>query len=121
MGKTPNNLTEEDYIELAKATEGYSGSDITVVVKEAMMLPVRKCQSATKFRRTHDGYFEPTYPTDPQGIDMTLTTMPDPSKLRAPEMQTDDFFQALARIRPSVAQCDLERQIQFTNDFGQDG
>jgi vacuolar protein-sorting-associated protein 4 len=43
LGKTPNNLTEEDYFELGKATEGYSGSDITVVVKEAMMMPVRRC------------------------------------------------------------------------------
>jgi vacuolar protein-sorting-associated protein 4 len=65
IGQTPNNLTEDDYIELARTTEGYSGSDITVVVKEAMMLPVRKCQSATKFKRTADGFFMPTYPTDP--------------------------------------------------------
>jgi vacuolar protein-sorting-associated protein 4 len=43
LGKTPNNLSEEDFLELAKASEGYSGSDITVVVKEAMMMPVRRC------------------------------------------------------------------------------
>ena len=104
-------MTEEDFIELAKSTEGYSGSDITVVVKEAMMLPVRKCQSATKFRQTPDGFFVPTYPTDPMGIDMNLHTMPDPSKLKAPDLQTEDFFAALARIRPSVAQGDLDRQI----------
>jgi hypothetical protein len=52
---------------------------------------------------------------------MTLHNMPDPSKLRAPELQTEDFFAALARIRPSVATADLDRQIQFTSDFGQDG
>jgi vacuolar protein-sorting-associated protein 4 len=43
LGKTPNTLTEEDFLELGRTTEGYSGSDIAVVVKEAMMLPVRKC------------------------------------------------------------------------------
>lgn len=43
IGKTPNALTEEDFFELGQATEGYSGSDITVVVKEALMLPIRKC------------------------------------------------------------------------------
>ncbi len=63
----------------------------------------------------------PTYPTDPMGIEMNIATMADPSKLRAPELITEDFFQALARIRPSVAQGDLDRQIEFTNDFGQDG
>lgn len=109
IGNTPNDLTEEDFIELARATEGYSGSDITVVVKEAMMLPVRKCQSANKFKKTPDGFYVPTYPTDPMGIDMTLHTMPNPALLRAPELVTDDFFQALARIRPSVAQQDLDR------------
>ena len=86
LGKTPNDLSEEDFIELAKSTDGYSGSDITVVVKEAMMLPVRKCQSATKFRQTPDGFFVPTYPTDPMGIEMNLHNMADPSKLRAPDL-----------------------------------
>jgi len=43
LGKTPNALTEDDFLELGKASEGYSGSDITVVVKEAMMMPVRRC------------------------------------------------------------------------------
>ena len=47
--------------------------------------------------------------------------MADPSKLKAPELMTDDFFQAIARIKPSVAQVDLDRQIEFTNNFGQDG
>ena len=121
VGKTPNSLTEDDIIELGKATEGYSGSDITVVVKEAMMLPVRKCQTATRFKENHEGFFVPTYPSDPQGVDMTLYQMPDPTKLKAPELMTEDFFQAISRIRPSVAQGDLDRQIQFTNDFGQDG
>lgn len=45
----------------------------------------------------------------------------DPSKLRAPDVTTEDFFQAIARIKPSVSTADLERQIEFTNSFGQDG
>ena len=120
LGKTPNSLTEEDYIDLAKTTEGYSGSDITVVVKEAMMMPVRRCQTATKFRRTPDGFFEPTYPMDPNGIEMNLFQV-EPSKLRAPDVTTEDFYQAIARIKPSVGPADLERQIEFTSTFGQDG
>ena len=72
IGKTPNNLTEEDFEELGRATEGYSGSDIAVVVKEALMLPIRKCQTATKFRRMPNGMFVPTFPSDPAGVDMTL-------------------------------------------------
>jgi vacuolar protein-sorting-associated protein 4 len=52
---------------------------------------------------------------------MNLHQIPDPSKLKAPELTTEDFFNALVKIRPSVAQADLERQVQFTQDFGQDG
>ena len=120
LGKTPHNLAEEDFLDLAQGTEGYSGSDITVVVKEAMMMPVRKCQTATRFKQTVDGFFIPTFPSDQSGIDMTLFQM-DPTKLKAPDVTTEDFFQAIARIKPSVSNADLEKQIEFTNTFGQDG
>jgi SpoVK/Ycf46/Vps4 family AAA+-type ATPase len=90
------------------------------VVKEAMMMPIRRCQTATKFRVTPDGCYEPTYPSDPSGINMTLFQV-EPSKLRAPDVTTEDFYQAIARIKPSVCEADLERQIEFTSTFGQDG
>jgi vacuolar protein-sorting-associated protein 4 len=89
-------------------------------VKEAMMMPIRRCQTATKFRVTPDGFYEPTYPSDPSGINMTLFQV-EPSKLRAPDVTTEDFYQAIARIKPSVCEADLERQIEFTSTFGQDG
>lgn len=84
------------------------------------MMPVRRCQTATKFRRTPDGMYEPTFPSDPQGIDMTLFQV-EPSKLKAPDITIEDFHQAIARIKPSVCAADLEKQIEFTNTFGQDG
>jgi vacuolar protein-sorting-associated protein 4 len=43
IGQTPNDLSEDDFQELGKHSEGYSGSDISVIVKEALMLPVRRC------------------------------------------------------------------------------
>ena len=120
LGKTPNNLSEEDFLELGKSSDGYSGSDIAIVVKEAMMMPVRRCQTATRFIETNDGFFIPTYPSDPNGKDLSLMQI-EPSKLKAPDVTTDDFFCALSKIRPSVSPDDLDRQIEFTNDFGQEG
>lgn len=32
LGDTPNNLTEKDFESLARRTEGFSGSDISVCV-----------------------------------------------------------------------------------------
>lgn len=48
--KTKNNLTETDYIQLGEMSEGYSASDITIVVNEALMEPVRRCQSGKFFK-----------------------------------------------------------------------
>jgi len=81
------------------------------------MMPVRRCQTATKFKATPDGFLEPTYPSDPAGFDATLFEI-DPSKLKAPDVIIDDFFQAISSIKPSVGPKDLVKQIEFTNHFG---
>jgi vacuolar protein-sorting-associated protein 4 len=44
MGTTPHDITDEQFDQLGHRTEGYSGSDIAVVVREALMEPLRKCQ-----------------------------------------------------------------------------
>ena len=46
LGDTPNNLAEEDFAFLGESTDGLSGSDISVVVREALMEPLRACQTA---------------------------------------------------------------------------
>lgn len=51
LGSTPNSLTESDYRELGKRTDGYSGADISIIVRDALMQPVRKVQSATHFKK----------------------------------------------------------------------
>merc|ERR1712180_355032 len=51
MGTTPCTLTEQDYRELGAKTEGYSGADISLVVRDSLMQPVRRVQSATHFVR----------------------------------------------------------------------
>ena len=47
MGSTPTSITDADYNVLAQKTDGYSGADINLVVRDALMQPVRKVQSAT--------------------------------------------------------------------------
>lgn len=51
LGSTPNELSEEDFVTLGQKTEGYSGADISIIVRDALMQPVRKVQSATHFKR----------------------------------------------------------------------
>ena len=50
LGDTPHDLSPQDYEELARHTEGFSGSDVAVVVKDVLMEPVRLTQDAGYFR-----------------------------------------------------------------------
>lgn len=49
LGDTPNDLSENDFDTIGRLTEGASGSDIKVLVKEAFMEPLRRCQKAQQF------------------------------------------------------------------------
>ncbi len=51
MGNTPSALTPEDYVRLGQEAEGYSGADISICVRDAIMSPIRKLQAATHFKQ----------------------------------------------------------------------
>lgn len=53
VGNTPCTLTQKDYKQLAEMTDGYSGSDIAVLVRDALMQPIRKVQNATHFKKVY--------------------------------------------------------------------
>ena len=50
VGETPNNLTHKEFKQLGEMTEGYSGSDIAIAVRDALMEPIRKLRMATHFK-----------------------------------------------------------------------
>jgi len=45
------SLTEHDLQQLALATEGYSAADLSILSRDALMLPVRRVHRATHFRK----------------------------------------------------------------------
>lgn len=59
MKGNPNNMSEKDFNDLANRTQNFSGSDISILVRDAVYEPVRRFQAATKFKKTPEGKFMP--------------------------------------------------------------
>ena len=127
-----HSIAPNDFRNLGQITEGYSGSDISIVVREAMMEPVRKVQSATHFRYVSapskddpsvifNDYITPCSPGDPAAFPLTWMEIEDGNKLLVPPVTHGDFLKALRQIKPSVSMGDLSEYEQWTTEFGQDG
>ncbi|EEC43405.1 vacuolar protein [Phaeodactylum tricornutum CCAP 1055/1] len=117
LGDTPNDLEEEDFDRLGTITEGASGSDIQVLVKEALMEPLRRCQQAKQFYKDEEGYFHPCtkYPNC-----SNLWDVPG-EKLRAPKVVRKDFEKVMKHSVATVSPDELKRFVDWTKMFGQDG
>ncbi|KAJ3154116.1 Vacuolar protein sorting-associated protein 4 [Geranomyces michiganensis] len=120
IGTTKNTLQMHHYRMLADRTEGFSGSDITVVVRDAMMEPVRKVQLATHFKRVANNKWMPCSPGEPGAVEKNWTEV-EGAELEEPPLTEVDFLKAAATARPSVNQEDLLRYTTWTAEFGQEG
>jgi len=67
---------------------------MSIVVNEALMMPVRRCQTAKRFKRTPSGGLLPTFPSDPAGEDMSLYNIQS-DLLRCPDVSMSDFMNAI--------------------------
>lgn len=129
--KTTHSLTDEDFVQLAKKTENYSGADISILVRDAIMEPVRKFKSATHFKKVsgpspkdktvilHD-LLTPCSPGEHGAIEMNWTSVPS-EKLIESVVTASDMLKALATSRPAINAADLKRFEEFTRDFGSEG
>ncbi|KAK5173082.1 Vacuolar protein sorting-associated protein 4 [Saxophila tyrrhenica] len=123
VGSTPCELKGDDYRTLAKMSEGYSGSDIAIAVQDALMQPVRKIQTATHYKKVEvDGEekLTPCSPGDADAMEMNWMQV-DTDKLLEPPLHVKDFIKAIKASRPTVAQADLKRNEEWTNEFGSEG
>eukprot|EP00244_Chara_vulgaris_P002694 TRINITY_DN1480_c0_g1_i1.p1 TRINITY_DN1480_c0_g1~~TRINITY_DN1480_c0_g1_i1.p1 ORF type:complete len:442 (+),score=113.08 TRINITY_DN1480_c0_g1_i1:319-1644(+) len=129
LGDTPHDLTDVDYEELAKLSEGFSGSDIAVTVKDVLFEPVRKTQEATHFRLVQDKDGKRKYmacsPGDARkALESTMDDLYKQGKgdlILPPPIMKSDFLKVLARQRPTVSKSDLEVHERFTKEFGEEG
>jgi len=142
LGDTPNDLDEHDFEHLGEITYGASGSDIKVLVKEALMQPLRRCQQAKQFSIDSEGFFTPCeqYPNCPSCPPKVASDPPDkdytcqrcgakrmqlwdvpPDKLKVPVVTYKDFEKTMRHSVSSVSEDELLRFVDWTKKFGQDG
>ncbi|KAK6272289.1 hypothetical protein POUND7_009372 [Theobroma cacao] len=124
LGDTPHNLTESDFENLARRTEGFSGSDISVCVKDVLFEPVRKTQDAMFFYKTPNDMWMPCGPKQPGAVQITMQELAGKglaAQILPPPISRSDFDKVLARQRPTVSKADLEVHERFTKEFGEEG
>lgn len=123
VGDTPCELSQKDYRELADKTDGYSGSDISIVVRDALMQPVRKVLSATHFKLvpsptdSSQTKWTPCSPGDSQAEEKSWTDI-ESDELLEPPLRIGDFLKSLDSVRPTVTADDIKKHEQWTLESG---
>ena len=87
-------LSDEDYIELAARSEGYSGRDIANVCREVIMIPIRELDMSGLLEKSDE---------DVNIRDITL----------------NDFKKSLKKVKPMTTPKDLQHYEEWKEEFGE--
>ncbi|KAI9735936.1 MAG: Vacuolar protein sorting-associated protein 4 [Cirrosporium novae-zelandiae] len=123
VGSTPCELKQADFKTLAQMSDGYSGSDISIAVQDALMQPIRKIQTATHYKKVVVEGVEkvtPCSPGDNGAMEMSWTEI-ESDQLLEPPLTLKDFTKAIKASRPTVSGEDLKRNADWTAEFGSEG
>jgi vacuolar protein-sorting-associated protein 4 len=124
VGDTPCECTPENWRKLADMTDGYSGSDIFTLVRDAIMQPVRKVMSATHFKRVEDPdkpgvlKWTPCSSNEEQGAVEKSWMDVDGDELLEPKLTFMDFQISLRQTPKTVTEADLKKHEDWTAESG---
>ncbi|MHA1585254.1 MAG: AAA family ATPase [Promethearchaeota archaeon] len=82
-----------DFVGLGEITEGYTGSDISTVCREVVMLPVRE-------------------------LDKSGNLLENVGDIKIRALKQEDFLKVLEKIKPVVSDRELERFEKWRSEFG---
>ena len=87
-------LDDEDFIELAVRTEGYSGRDISNVCREVIMLPIRE-------------------------LDMGGLLEDSDKEVKVRDVTLYDFKKTLKRVKPMTTGATLKQYEDWKEEYGE--
>eukprot|EP00802_Teleaulax_amphioxeia_P014562 Tamp_14630.p1 GENE.Tamp_14630~~Tamp_14630.p1 ORF type:complete len:450 (+),score=112.70 Tamp_14630:107-1456(+) len=130
----PPLISDSEMEHLVAQTNGFSGSDLSTLVNDAVMGPVRKCNDAQAFEWKEVEKNEWKLMPCSTGVEncvkmniMELSTAKDSEGkplagyLIAPPVCYRDFATGLSNCKASVSSEQLEEFEKFTRDFGVEG
>ncbi|UJR13878.1 hypothetical protein I4U23_000886 [Adineta vaga] len=128
LGAGSNHMIRDDeWMQLAKRADHYSGADIAVVCREALLRPIRRLSSATHFKPVKNPnpngprqLWVSCSPGDFGAKEMALEEIKS-EELCDPPVVMSDMLAALSTQKPTVREADLLKYKQFTHEYGQDG
>ena len=89
-----SSLTDEDFVELAVRTEGYSGRDIANICREVIMLPVRE-------------------------LDMGGLLEDSDKEINVRDIDLKDFKKTLKKVKPMTNKALLKQYNDWAEEFGE--
>lgn len=115
LGASGHTLDAAAICDVARRTEGYSGSDVEQVVAAASNRPLRLVQVATHFMPKGDA-FTPCSHADEGAQPLSWEEIPN-GKIAPRDTELADFDYALQIIRPSVDPASLQNYADFAAKY----
>ncbi|KAK8866314.1 hypothetical protein M9Y10_009274 [Tritrichomonas musculus] len=124
-----HSLTNQDIRELAQSTEGFSGADISILVRDALMQPIREFQQSKYFVQKkgldmngvkRDGLWVACTKSTRGAKNCSWDELPANDIMR-PIAGVKHFRKSIMKVRPSVSKSDLKQYEKWTKDYGEDG
>ena len=113
LSTVDNDLTPEQFDEMGRRTEGYSGSDISDLCKDAALGPIRDLEAR---QQQQIAAAAPGSEAAAAAAAESLIATVDIAAVRPVNLR--DLIDALSHVRASVSKADLEQHLEWNKHFG---
>jgi len=121
LGNVSVDLKTKDWERLLDLTEGYSGSDLSTCIADALLEPVRHLQHTAFWKWSDDkSSLRPSSEGEEGAVKLRLQNLPK-DKVEPRPVSYEDLLKSLKSNHRTITSEDLERYELFTNSFGQNG